>query len=143
KNSIEIVKEKASEKNIEINSQIYNIKIDINEASIKTVIRNLLSNSIKFSHKNSQIEINSKILPDSNTIEISVKDPGVGIPKENINKLFKIETTFSTYGTEKEKGTGLGLILCKELVEKNNGTIWVESNENGGSTFYFTLPIKK
>ncbi len=142
-NSIGIVEEKASEKNIEIKTQLDDINVDINEASIKTVIRNLLSNSIKFSHKNSQIEINSKILPDSNTIEISVKDPGVGIPKENINKLFKIETTFSTYGTEKEKGTGLGLILCKELVEKNNGTIWVESNENGGSTFYFTLPIKK
>jgi len=141
KNSIEIVKEKASEKNIEINSQIYNIKIDINEASIKTVIRNLLSNSIKFSHKNSQIEINSKIIQNNNTIEISIKDNGVGIPKENIDKLFKIETTFSTYGTEKEKGTGLGLIICKELVEKNGGTIWVESEEDSGSTFFFTLPL--
>ncbi len=140
-NSIGIIDEKASEKNIKINTQVDNIKIDINEASIKTVIRNLLSNSIKFSHKNSQIEINSKIIQDNNTIEISIKDNGVGIPKENIDKLFKIETSFSTYGTEKEKGTGLGLILCRELVEKNGGAIWVESEEDSGSTFFFTLPL--
>jgi PAS domain S-box-containing protein len=141
KNSIEIVKEKAREKNIEIKTQLDDVNVDINEASIKTVIRNLLSNSIKFSQKNSQIEINSKILPDNNTIEISIKDNGVGISKKNIDKLFKIETSFSTYGTEKEKGTGLGLIICKELVEKNNGTIWVESEEDSGSTFFFTLPL--
>ncbi len=138
-NPIGIVEEKAREKNIEIKTQIDDLNVDINAASIKTVIRNLLSNSIKFSHKNSQIEINSKILKDSNTIEISIKDNGVGIPKENIDKLFKIETSFSTYGTEKEKGTGLGLILCKELVEKNGGTIRVESEEDSGSTFFFTL----
>ncbi|MCD4833346.1 MAG: PAS domain-containing sensor histidine kinase [Bacteroidales bacterium] len=139
KNSIEIVEEKAREKNIEIKTQINDINVDINADSIKTVMRNLLSNSIKFSHKNSQIEINSKILKNSNTIEISIKDKGVGISEENIDKLFKIETSFSTYGTEKEKGTGLGLILCKELVEKNGGTIRVESEEDSGSTFFFTL----
>ncbi len=141
KNPIGIVEEKANEKNIDIKTQIDDVNVEINEASVKTVIRNLLSNSIKFSHKNSQIEINSKILKDSNTIEISIKDNGVGIPKENIDKLFKIETTFSTYGTEKEKGTGLGLILCKELVEKNGGTIRVESKKDSGSTFFFTLPL--
>ncbi len=142
KNPIGIVEEKAREKNIEIKTQIDDINVDINAASIKTVIRNLLSNSIKFSHKNSQIEIYSRIIQDNNTIEISIKDNGVGIPKENIDKLFKIETSFSTYGTEKEKGTGLGLILCKELVEKNGGTIWIESEEDSGSTFFFTLPLK-
>ena len=142
KNSIGIVKEKTSEKNIEIKTQVDDINVDINESSIKTVVRNLLSNSIKFSHKNSQIEINSKILQDNSTIEISIKDNGLGIPKKNIDKLFKIETSFSTYGTEKEKGTGLGLILCKELVEKNSGTIRVESEEDLGSTFFFTLPLK-
>ena len=142
KNSSEIVKEKANEKNIEIKTLVDDINIDINEESIKTVIRNLLSNSIKFSHKNSQIEINSRLLQDNNTIEISIKDKGIGITKKNIDKLFKIETSFSTFGTEKEKGTGLGLILCKELIEKNNGKIWVESKENEGSTFFFTLPLK-
>ena len=139
--SVGIVDEKANEKNIEIKNLVDDINVKINKSSVKTVIRNLLSNSIKFSHKNSQIVIKSKILKDNNTIEISVKDNGVGIPKESINNLFKIETTFSTYGTEKEKGTGLGLILCKELVEKNGGTIRVESEEDVGSEFIFTLPL--
>lgn len=139
--SIEIVEERAGKKNIEIITFIDDININLNKESIKTVIRNLLSNSIKFSHKDSKIEINSKILQDNNTIEISIKDRGVGIPKEDIDKLFKIETSFTTYGTEKEKGTGLGLILCKDLIEKNKGEIWVESKENKGSTFFFTLPL--
>jgi len=140
--SIDIVEERAKEKNIQLQTSIDDILVEINESSIKTVIRNLLSNSIKFSNRNSLIEINSKILND-NTIEISVKDNGVGIPEENINNLFKIESTFTTYGTEKEKGTGLGLIICKELIDKNKGIIRVESKENKGTTFFFTLPIKK
>jgi PAS domain S-box-containing protein len=139
--SIGIVEEKAIEKNIKIISDIDNINVKINESSVNTVIRNLLSNSIKFSHKNSTIYIKSKISESADSIKISVKDNGIGIPKESIDKLFKIETSFSTYGTEKEKGTGLGLILCKELIKKNGGTIWVESEEDVGSTFFFTLPI--
>ncbi|NOQ24928.1 MAG: PAS domain S-box protein [Bacteroidales bacterium] len=139
--SMSIVEEKAIGKNIKIISDIDNISVKINESSVNTVIRNLLSNSIKFSHKNSTIYIKSKISKSKNSIEISVKDNGIGIPKESIDKLFKIETTFSTYGTNKEKGTGLGLIICKELIEKNSGTIWVESEEDLGSTFFFTLPI--
>ncbi|HAF27499.1 MAG TPA: hypothetical protein DCG75_00485 [Bacteroidales bacterium] len=141
--SIEIVEEKAKEKNIEIKTHIENINLQINESSVKTVIRNLLSNSIKFSNTNSIIKISSKISKDSKSIEISVQDNGVGIPAEDVDKLFKIESSFSTYGTEKEKGTGLGLILCKNLIEKNGGTIWVESKENVGSTFYFNLPLSK
>lgn len=141
--SIEIVEEKAKEKNIEIKTQIENINLEINESSVKTVIRNLLSNSIKFSSKNSVVKISSKISKDSKSIEISVQDNGVGIPAEDIDKLFKIESSFSTFGTEKEKGTGLGLILCKDLIEKNGGNIWVESKENVGSTFYFNLPLNK
>lgn len=140
--SMSFVEEKAIEKNIKIISDIDNISVKINESSVNTVIRNLLSNSIKFSHKNSKVYIKSEISESTNSIEISVKDNGVGIPKESIDNLFKIETTFSTYGTNKEKGTGLGLIICKELIEKNNGIIRVESEEKVGSTFYITLPIK-
>jgi PAS domain S-box-containing protein len=140
--SKEIVEVKANEKNIKIITNIDNINAEINESSIKTIIRNLLSNAIKFSNRNSQIEINSKLL-NNNFIEISVKDSGVGIPKESIGNLFKIETSFTTYGTEKEKGSGLGLIICKELIDKNGGTIRVDSIENKGTTFYFTLPLKK
>ena len=71
---------------------------------------------------------------------ISVADNGVGINKENIERLFKIEYAESTHGTENEKGTGLGLLLCKEMVEKHHGRIWVESEEGSGTTFSFTLP---
>ncbi len=140
--SVDIVEERAKEKEIKIITNIDDINAEINESSVKTVIRNLLSNAIKFSQRNSKIEINSKIL-DNNIVEISVKDSGVGISKENIVNLFKIETTFTTYGTEKEKGSGLGLIICKELIDKNGGTIRVESVENEGTTFYFTVPLKK
>ncbi|PLX12048.1 MAG: hypothetical protein C0597_14095 [Marinilabiliales bacterium] len=140
--SVEIVKEKAQEKNIEIISDINDLDVEINESSVKTVIRNLLSNAIKFSHRNSKIEISSFVNEDLNSITISVKDSGVGIPKENLDKLFKIESSFSTFGTDKEKGTGLGLIICKELVRKNNGTIRVESTEKKGTTFHFTLPVR-
>ncbi len=77
----------------------------------------------------------------SGMIEISVTDSGVGIARENIDKLFRLENTLSTEGTAREKGTGLGLILCKDFVEINGGKIWVESEVGKGSRFIFTLPI--
>jgi signal transduction histidine kinase len=79
-----------------------------------------------------------------NVIEISVTDSGVGMSVDALNNLFKIETSFSTRGTENEKGTGLGLLLCKEFVEKHGGRIWAESPDSyrgDGSTFYFTIPF--
>ncbi|MFH1050220.1 MAG: PAS domain S-box protein [bacterium] len=105
---------------------------------VNTVIRNLISNAIKFTPEGGMITIGSKI--ENNSIKVWVKDTGVGISEENINKLFRIDTTITTDGTAKEKGTGLGLILCKELIEKNRGTIWIESELNKGSSFIFTLP---
>ncbi|MDH3268912.1 MAG: ATP-binding protein, partial [Ignavibacteria bacterium] len=74
---------------------------------------------------------------------IKVKDSGIGIEQENITKLFRVDEGFSTKGTTEESGTGLGLIICKELVEKQEGKIWVESKKNIGTTFYFSLPISK
>jgi two-component system sensor histidine kinase/response regulator len=75
-----------------------------------------------------------------NFLEISVADTGVGIDPKHIHKIFRIDSKFSLLGTNKEKGTGLGLILCKEFVEKQGGTIWVESELGKGSKFTFTLP---
>ncbi len=105
---------------------------------INTVIQNLLTNAIKFSNFNSDIKISSKNF--DNKIEISIIDKGIGINSSDIDKLFKVESNFSTVGTNKESGTGLGLILCKEMVEKNKGDIGVESTVNVGSRFYFSLP---
>ncbi len=108
---------------------------------LATVLRNLISNAIKFTTKNDQIVISSNKQSDSNFLEISVKDSGVGIPKEKINDLFRIEKNTSTQGTENETGTGLGLILCKEFVEKHGGKIWIVSEDGKGSDFKFTLPL--
>jgi hypothetical protein len=143
--SLSIVEERANEKNItiEIETKLNDdLLIHANKDSIKTIFRNLLTNAIKFSDRKSTIKI-AIINSANNCIEIAIKDKGVGIPAGNIDKLFKIETSFSTYGTDKEKGTGMGLILCSELIKKNGGTIRVESEEGTGSTFYFKLQLKR
>ena len=74
-------------------------------------------------------------------MEIKIQDTGVGIESDNLDKLFRIDSKFTNLGTEEEKGTGLGLILCKEFVEKHGGQIWVESEFKVGTSFYFTLPL--
>lgn len=107
--------------------------------AISTVIRNLVSNAVKFTPQGGQIEVSCTEWQDS--VEISIKDNGVGMPADVVEKLFKIGQKHSTKGTANEKGTGLGLILCKEFVEKNGGKIWVKSELNQGSEFIFTLPL--
>jgi two-component system, sensor histidine kinase and response regulator len=106
---------------------------------LKIIIRNLLTNAFKYSNPGGKVIIRSEF-NTKNEIEISVIDEGIGIPDEEIEKLFRIDTKYSTPGTSDEFGTGLGLILCKEFVEKHNGKIWVESKLNSGSIFKFTLP---
>ena len=108
------------------------------ENMITTVIRNLLSNAIKFSHPGEPISIRCNQKEDF--IEISVIDNGVGINNNDQEKLFKIDQHITTQGTSEEKGSGLGLILCKEFIEKNKGKIRVESELNKGSAFIFSLP---
>ncbi len=103
----------------------------------KTVLRNLISNAIKFTNKNGSVSINAQI--KGSFIEIQIKDTGIGIQADIIPHLFKIDKNISTHGTADESGTGLGLLLCKELIEKQGGTIWVTSEIGKGSSFYFTL----
>lgn len=105
---------------------------------LNTVLRNLTSNAIKFSHPNSKIII--KAVPNGNDILFSVQDCGTGISPAFMERLFKLESSFSTIGTENEKGSGLGLILCKEFIEKSHGKIWLESKIGLGTTFYFSIP---
>ncbi len=106
-----------------------------------TVLRNLVSNAIKFSYKNSSVHVKSEINNDK--VEVSVVDQGMGMDKDLLSKLFKIDTKVTNPGTENEKGTGLGLILCKEFIEKNHGKIWAESKVGVGSIFKFTLPLQR
>ena len=108
---------------------------------ISPVLRNLFSNAVKFSHPGGTVTITLK--EQQNELAIAVADTGVGIEKARINKLFLIDESNSTIGTQNEKGTGLGLILCKEFVDKNEGKIWIESLAGKGSTFYFTLPCQE
>lgn len=103
-------------------------------------LRNLASNAIKFTPYNGEIRISS-VVKDEKYVEVAVADTGVGIAEENLQKLFKTNLSFTTRGTANEKGTGLGLLLCKEFVEKNGGSIQVESKTGQGTTFKFTLPL--
>jgi signal transduction histidine kinase len=112
--------------------------IHADKQMLNTVLRNLTSNAIKFSHPNSKVLI--KAVPEGGDILFSVQDYGTGISPELIQRLFKLESSFTTIGTENEKGSGLGLILCKEFVEKSNGKIWLESTIGSGTTFYFSIP---
>jgi signal transduction histidine kinase len=105
---------------------------------VNLVFRNLILNAIKFTESGGVVDINSSVQNDG-FILVSVADNGVGIEPEVQRILFEKTSGYSTRGTANEKGTGLGLILCKEFVEKNGGKIWLESKPGTGSTFYFTL----
>ncbi|RIJ50740.1 hybrid sensor histidine kinase/response regulator [Maribellus luteus] len=108
---------------------------------VSTVFRNLISNSIKFSNHGGKIEVSAAAVDGH--YEFSVEDNGIGMDKDTRDKLFRITEKVKRPGTENEEGTGLGLILCKEFVEKNGGSIRVESEQNSGSKFFFTLPISQ
>jgi signal transduction histidine kinase len=105
---------------------------------LRTIMRNLVTNAIKFSNPNSKIDID--IRSSDNSTLFSVSDEGIGIPKNLKEKLFKIDEKVNRNGTNNEPSTGLGLLLCKDMVEKHGGKIWVESEEKIGTTFFFTIP---
>lgn len=137
----DLLKQNALQKNIKLDRTVDDSLVvftDYNMAS--TILRNLVSNAIKFTPNGGTIIISAK-QSDGNFAEFSVRDSGVGISPEDIDKLFKIEVNHTTHGTNNEQGTGLGLILCKEMVHLNKGEIWVESEVGKGSTFRFTIPL--
>ncbi|MGE5499730.1 MAG: sensor histidine kinase [Syntrophothermus sp.] len=105
---------------------------------LATIIRNLISNPIKFTNAGGKVSI--KVKESGDFTEIAISDTGVGMGTKKIDHLFKIDQKVNTKGTANEEGTGLGLLLCKEMIEKQNGAIWVESLPGKGTTFYFTLP---
>ena len=107
---------------------------------LKTVVRNLLSNAIKFSKENSEILV--KMEEVNGMAVVSVQDHGCGISEEGQKKLLHADTHFSTFGTNNEEGSGLGLLLCKDFVVKNGGKLWFTSKEGEGSIFSFSIPVK-
>lgn len=140
--TIHYVSNNANRKNITIELDVRdNELVYADEYMVTSILRNILSNAIKFTHKNGKIQLTTQ--SKGETLEISVTDSGVGIDPSNLEKLFRIELKFSKLGTEREKGTGLGLILCKEFLAKLGGKICVESTLGKGSTFTFSLPQAK
>jgi len=141
--TISIYSEGIRSKEIDLHNKV-NKKIAAfaDKNTVATVIRNLISNAIKFTPKHGDITIDAKEvqLEKDTFIEVTVEDTGLGIPEDKLDKLFSIEENYSTFGTNNEKGTGLGLILCKELVLKNGGDIWVKSTKGEGTKFCFNLP---
>lgn len=139
---LELLKPSADKKFITINDMVTEeLTIVADPEMLKTVLRNLLSNAIKFTNKGGQVNIDAQ-QTESNII-ITVSDNGIGIAPGKQNKLFDISQIHATTGTANEIGTGLGLLLCKDLIAKHDGIICVESKEGKGSEFKFTIPIIK
>jgi len=131
----------ALKKSINISKELpQNATVLADKAMISTILRNLISNAIKFTNQGGKIIISAEQKQDE--LLVTINDNGVGIKKADFEKLFRIDESYSTKGTQNEQGTGIGLILCKEFISKHNGKIWIESELGKGSTFYFTIPLK-
>jgi len=139
---ISLLKQQAETKQIKLITEIkFGTIVYADTNMLKTILRNLLSNGIKFTNENGKILISAKSV--NRFIEVSIKDNGIGMTEETKNRLFTIENSASKNGTAGEKGTGLGLLLCKEFIDKHNCSISVESEIGKGTTFKFTLPKAK
>jgi PAS domain S-box-containing protein len=136
-----IALEPAKNKGIDLTTDIpENLKVVADNNMLQTVVRNLVSNAQKFTRKGGKISVSAKATENKN-VEISVKDSGIGMNPEMVGNLFRLDVKTNRKGTNNEPSTGLGLLLCKEFVEKQGGKIWVESEEGKGTTFYFTLQM--
>lgn len=129
----------AEEKGITLSSEAEDLYVKADEFMLKTILRNLLGNAIKFTREGGTI--NLKAVKDGNNVIVSVSDSGIGMSPEEISKLFDISRVHSKLGTANEKGTGLGLMLCRDLVGRNGGDLWVESAAGVGSVFRFSVPV--
>ncbi|NIM12983.1 MAG: response regulator [Candidatus Aminicenantes bacterium] len=139
--SINLLEGNAQKKNIRISTQIAPGTFAFGDKNmIRTVLRNLISNGVKFTPPGGEVIVNAAISAKDNRVEVTVTDNGIGMDAQYVDGLFRIDVKQNIPGTAKERGTGLGLILCKEFLEKNNGSIEVSSEPGKGSCFTFTLP---
>jgi two-component system sensor histidine kinase ChiS len=137
--NINLYKTIAKNKNIKLTSAVGPLMEVVADANMtKLIVRNLVSNGIKFTPSGGSVEISAQMI--AHEIEVCVADTGVGLPSEFKDRIFEVDINRTTRGTNNEKGTGIGLLLCREFVEKNNGRLWVESGLTKGSKFKFTLP---
>lgn len=139
KEVIELLKQQWQAKEIQIQFEPFDDLVWMDPDHLKVVMRNLLSNAIKFSKKKHSIVINHS--RNNKELTIAVRDTGVGMDQKQLDSLFTAEEIISTHGTDKERGTGLGLKLCKEFLDKNKGEIWAISEKGIGSTFFINIPL--
>lgn len=140
--NIELFEEQTESKHIQIKtSGLYQKPVLMDRNMIRTVVRNLLSNAIKFTREQGEIEISSRI--EGEKLIVSIQDNGVGMSEEDCGKLFHIDAQHTTLGTNDEKGTGLGLILSKEFMDRHRGAIWIKSKPGEGSVFSFSVPLNR
>ena len=138
--AVDLSRSAANLKKIELNFiETDKVEVFADMNMLNTILRNLISNAIKYSHEQGVITISTLI--NNEKVEIRISDTGVGMSKETLNGIFAIDTTTTTAGTANEKGTGLGLVLCKELIEVQGGSISVQSEKGLGSEFCITLPL--
>lgn len=143
KESVPICEYKFKSKDLNFVQKLdYQSTVYVDNNMVQTVIRNLITNAGKFTRRGGTITLQAEKIND-HEVQISVSDTGIGMSKQQLNQLFKLDKLQSRYGTENEAGTGLGLIICHDFISKNNGRIWATSNENKGSTFNFTIPINQ
>jgi signal transduction histidine kinase len=151
---ITVLDNNATQKDIKLINEVDSgIMVEADRNMIRSVIQNIVTNSIKFSNSNGRVVIRGRVpinytkaknttaTGDRQWLEISISDNGIGIPEEILPKLFKLNGQYSSAGTANEPGTGLGLVLCHEMVEKNGGRIWAESIPGQGTTFIFTIML--
>ncbi len=139
--SLALARESAKNKDIDIVIDISgDLMVFADSNILQTVIRNLASNAVKFTPKGGKIWVNASNI-DNLRVEIAIKDTGIGMNQKIRDRLFRLDTQINRKGTEGETSTGLGLLLCRGLIEKHKGKMWVESEEGLGSIFYFTLPL--
>nr|WP_320119886.1 ATP-binding protein [uncultured Marinifilum sp.] len=139
--NLDLHKSLASLKEIKVIGKVEKVLVDADKAMVDTIIRNLLSNAIKYSFNGQTIEL--IVVKDNDFARIEVKDTGMGMTKAQVDKLFKIDSVFTSEGTANETGTGFGLMLSKEFVELNGGEIYVKSEKNKGTSFFFSIPLSK
>ena len=136
---ISVLNRNAGDKNIVISNLVDpELSLVADKEMLETIIRNTMNNSIKFTPDGGKITVSSH--RDNRGIVICVEDNGVGIAKDNLEKLFQIDSNYKTKGTNGERGTGLGLVICKEFVDYHKGEIWVESVLGEGTKFFISLP---
>lgn len=147
--NIKILEQNAQEKNITLYHTVAdNLFVSVDRNLLNAALRNLISNALKFTPPEHEVRLSAKRSWNwrheggpTELVEVAVSDQGVGISQQNLIKLFQINSHHTTLGTADEKGTGLGLILCKEMIELNGGEIWIESQLGKGTTVRFTIPV--